>query len=449
MPPLARRLQRQSQLSVGLRLLLGLALVVSFLMLAFTLDVFADFLKLRGSAHHALTWKIPGAVLPVGLVFLLFRSRKTDLCLSLQACTWIPLLHVGLLVFLQFVWIYACGARPRLVDMVPMAQVPLGSVAMLIGVLLLAATLWAGRRHAHALLGFLRPLTIYCLCLFLFLGLWLPIASDLFMVHEEWRFSTTQTLVFEEHFLWRVLLPPAFLASIVTASLQSEDSILLKRGMKELCIMLLGVLFTISVSIRGTTWWSIDLLAYANFLPVLLCIALVTMFTLIATGACYWRLLRRGAQRIQSVQEGVVICRRNEGCAGWVHYLGWLQGLRVQTSDFTLRTNKGDIPIPAGAQLIAPLPLWTTRAKPGESKSLLRSGDRVRVSGLVLPTGENAYRSSSLPTAGTNGIVVVKEQEEQGHYWREITLACWRPVVLYLFVSALVALSGLAVYFAR
>jgi len=134
---------------------------------------------------------------------------------------------------------------------------------------------------------------------------------------------------------------------------------------------------------------------------------------------------------------------------GWLEDHGWLQGFRHCVDRFAIRTgDRREIPIPAGAPLVAQLPLWSTRARIGERGPVLCAGDRIRVTGFVTTNGEGPFRSSSCPIPGARGLIVYKKEGEAPSLNRELVLLLWRPSLFYVCAIALAALPGLATYLA-
>lgn len=72
----------------------------------------------------------------------------------------------------------------------------------------------------------------------------------------------------------------------------------------------------------------------------------------------------------------------------------------------------------------------------------------MRVTGFVAPPPGNAYRQSQLPIPGSRGLAVLKQEAEETEVGRDLALLLWRPAILYLAVISMIALPGLAGFFA-
>jgi hypothetical protein len=284
------------------------------------------------------------------------------------------------------------------------------------------------------------------------LGLWLPIACQRFPAFEPVLSLVEHSPVMLPSFAWLVLLPPTTLAgvAVLLSRIGVVQRLTLVRGLQTFGLVILVVALAAAIHARAGASQA-EALAYANFVPLMLCAAALCMLCIATTALAYWQTLRQ----IQAVssrpapwrQEGIVESSPETGAPARVHYLGWLRGVEMETSSFVLGTRAGSIPIPRGSKLIAPVPLWTIEADRGASRAVLRRGDQVTASGFVEPRSEQAYRASSVSVVGSDGVVVVLSPIQPWKIWREITLVTWRPTLLYLAAGAIVAVPGLLGFF--
>jgi hypothetical protein len=259
-------------------------------------------------------------------------------------------------------------------------------------------------------------------------------------------------LVFRERFLWICFLPPA--ATALAISLLASRSWAVKLcagyGPRLLGGSMLVIVILIAMEARATADVA-SIVAYANLAPLLACAALLSLIAIAAVTVSHWQALRAHRKRQHSKpwsQEGSVVLLSDSEAPGHIDYRNWFWGLRTSCERFILRTPAGDLFVPSGARLVARVPLWTSRAKPGDTAPILRAGDRVSVTGFVAPPAGNAYRQSLLPIPGSKGLTVVKQEAEETKVGRDLALLLWRPAILYLAVISLIALPGLAGFFA-
>jgi len=123
--------------------------------------------------------------------------------------------------------------------------------------------------------------------------------------------------------------------------------------------------------------------------------------------------------------------------------VSWLRGPRTLLRPFTVTTSWGDLPVPSGARLLAPMPLLTSVLRSGESVVVLRRGDRVVLGGFVERTdGDHPFRGSAAPIPGPDGIVVTPSTNAT-YGFTHTALGMWRPSVAYLLILTAVAIPSL------
>ncbi|CAN5914190.1 hypothetical protein BH11MYX2_BH11MYX2_20220 [soil metagenome] len=299
---------------------------------------------------------------------------------------------------------------------------------------------------------------------FLFaLGLWMPIASHLCrdwgMNSDSYDFisndSSTPLIVSPNWSLALRMIGVPFLVACVYAFVELRVTTIARRWRPVLAIVTLGVLLG-GVNARYSTahrrngwdssWAGASQNVYANFMHVLL-IAVVIAFIALAVFVVAQR--QAGKARVGTVsRRGVVRVASPDADTAWrtpigsVEITSWLRPPRTSIGAFTLVTEQGDVPIPAGGSLGGALPLTTTILSTGEGVVVLRDGDEVEVTGLVEEqAGESPFRSASMLVPGPAGIVV----RAPGLETRGATvLALWRPSLAYMAIAAAVAITAIA-----
>jgi hypothetical protein len=425
---------------------------VTILLMAMVLHFYGLYSRGVAVSLEARLW-LQSPTIALSALFCMQAFRRNPLSFSLRVASWLPLIHLGLLALVTAFWFGMLNEDRYLAKHFSLLDsASFGAVALAICSVFLVALLIHGiRSEGRRQLACLYPIAISLLIFTLLLGLWLPIAAERWIPFELPVWST-DTLAFHDRFLWLALLPPASATLLLTALLTPARA----RGFVSSSTFKLvagsGLLVLLIIAVAARTNSDVpSIVAYLNLVPLLLCSAFLFMIAVLAIALSHWLALR-GARRQESstigTQEGEVIPQAGTESAARLYNLGWFLGLRTQCDAFVLRTAAGDLPIPAGARLIAPLPLWTSRSRCGDSSPILRGGDRVRATGFVAPPGDNPFRRSEMPLPGSRGIVVVKASADEANLWRELALVLWRPALLYVAVISLVALPGLAGFFA-
>lgn len=427
-------------------------LVVTLLMMALMLDLYSYY---RHGHQMSFGTKLCSQSPTMALIALLWLRRRSrrGLGFALRAAAWVPLLHLGLLLVGTSIWIHITSedsfvaGHYALLDSTSFTTMAAAIAAALLVALWVYGIRTGGRRQPRIL----YPLAIFFLLYTFVLGMWLPLAPDAALPFHlpSW---TDEALRFRDRFLWITLVAPLPIAMGLAALLSRvrAQKLFANYGLKLMGGSLLLIYLVVAIHARATADVQ-AIVAYANLLPLLLCSALLSLLALLAIALSHWQALR--AVRLQErpapwAQEGVVLPLPGSESLGRLYYLGWFLGLRVQCSRLTLRTDQGDLPIPAGARLICQVPLWTTRSRSGESSVVLKAGDRVRATGFVSPRSDNAFRRGGMPVPGSEGIVLSKIENKEIDVWQDLALIVWRPAILYLAIVSLIALPGLAGFFA-
>lgn len=427
-------------------------LVVTLAMMAMLLHLLGIY-RLERSASIAKRLSFQAPTFALAALFCVHAGYRNRLSLALRVASWLPLIHLVLLVVGMSIYIVLLqtdidlARNFALLDLVSLGWGTLGICSVFLVGLLVHGIRSEGQRQPL----FLYPLAICCLTFTLLFGLWLPIAAEIWIPLDLplWRNDAPE---FQGNFLWLAVLPPAASTLLLTAVLTRARAqrIFASYGLRAFAGTALAILLIIALGIRANTDLK-GILVYANLLPVLFCGALLSLVAVIAIAISHWlalRAIRKKKGLGHETQVGVVAVQSGNQAPGRLHYLGWALGLRCHCAPFILRTAKGDIPIPGGARLLAGLPLWTSRSQKGDSSPILSVGDRVRVTGFVAPPEDNAFRRSELPVPGSRGLVLVKLDDEETSVSSDLALILWRPAILYLAIMSIVALPGLAGFLA-
>jgi hypothetical protein len=423
-------------------------LVVTLMLMALLLHLLGRY-RLEGYASLAKQLSFQAPTFALAALFCVHASYRNPLSLSLRVASWLPLIHLVLLVAGMSFYIVLLESDPdlarnfALLDLVSLGWGALAICSVFIVGLLVHGIRSEGQRQPL----FLYPLAICCLTFTLLLGLWLPIAAEIW-IPLDLPIWSRDPLEFHGNFLWIAMLRPVAARRVLSAVLTGarKERMFAGHGFRLFAGTALAILLIIAVGIRANTNLA-GILVYANLLPVLFCGALLSLVAVIAIAISHWLALRaiRNKKGLgHETQVGVVAVQPGNQAPGRLHYLGWALGLRCHCAPFILRTARGDIPIPGGARLLAGLPLWTSRSRKGDSSPILSVGDRVRVSGFVAPPKDNAFRRSELPVPGSRGLVLVKLDDDETSLSSDLALILWRPAILYLAIMSIVALPGLA-----
>jgi hypothetical protein len=325
------------------------------------------------------------------------------------------------------------------------AWFPFATVALIAipATALVAAVIARGRKgewpHAFAMLS---------LALLLLVGLWMPIALEIWgqSPSDSWVTDPTleQWVPREERLLPNplsmtllVVVPPAIVA-IAYAGLALRRSRWLAAHRMHV-IVLLSVLLSAALIARMNSQ-ARPMVLYSNFVPLMLVGLLVAVCALVVLALSMlvrgYRLRHHFASHERIV--GVVHADGGEPVFG-IELPSWLRGPRLLQRPFAIATSVGTIPV-TGAELVAPLPATTTLLGRDESIGLIHPGDTVVVAGQTKDEG-GPFRSSSAPLAGS--LYVAPADVERAGFV-SAALAMWRPCVAYLLIVTAVALPGLA-----
>jgi hypothetical protein len=376
--------------------------------------------------------------------------RTTTVSRWIRAAVFIAIAHAAIIALAWWLWRSYSAELLGGFDRSPFAvATPAPIVALCAGLAAIIGALLPRRRRGRGRVPtWLSWLVVFALLHLLLLGLWLPVSaagwSSLLPPAKSLRFglhvptdgayhTTLYTLI--------TLIPPTVVAAALTVFARLRPRPFAKYAFVGFAALLLvATLARLSTDYNGYV-------AYATMVHILIAEAALALLCIVALGVAKWRALRTAhrdtGRQPPWMQHGTVEASSDTADdVGWVTYDSWLGGLRPTAAGFHLRTDRGMINVPAGAQLIVPAPSWTTSADAGQRETVLRVGDEVTVTGYMAAKGEGTYRSGGLPVPGTSGLVVTMPRADHETLWRDVLLVVWRPCVFYALVATVIAIPG-------
>lgn len=362
----------------------------------------------------------------------------------LQLAVLLPVGHLVAMVIAWAEWTAYAELLPDWMSNNPVARAlpPSTFLIGLAAICAIAGWLAARCRMRDAL----HAATMIALIDLLLLGLWLPIATQLWASDVSWLDPKHALVIaLDAHpapILASVLLPPLVVA-IVAATVAHRNRGIFARRREPLWVCL-GILLLAALIARGVSSYGASVL-YADFVPLLLvtAIAAIGMLVTLAIGL-WWR--DRRSRRALAVGpgrfEGIVATSEEVPSIGGVEITSWLRGPCVVLSPCTVTTRAGELVVPGGAELVAHVPPQSTTLLTGEVAVVLRAGDRVTVSGYVPPDPDHPFRGSA---ALVPERVRVARHGDDGSASRDVMLSMWRPCVAYLAILAAIALPAVVI----
>ena len=323
-----------------------------------------------------------------------------------------------------------------------LTAMPAPTIAVGLGLLVvIAAALQRSRRAITP--RWLQAVAAFALTYLLATALWLPIYAQFGDYQDRSWFVAVDAAL--RRAIALVLIPPAVVAAVAAAIVAVRPR--WRRDAAEIGAGVLVMLLIAALASRASVGER-ERMLYGNLVPVLFAAGWFAMATIVALAVTHVRALgvaardrRRPAPWCQ--HGSVVITAPSSTTVGQLVNRGWLAGMEATTRDFTLRTAHGDLPIPAGAAVIAPLPAWTAQAAAGAAVPVISEGDRVEVSGFVAAASGDAYRSSARPMLGTAGLVIFAARRADEPIARDLLLRVWRPCAALLIAVTIAGLPGL------
>jgi len=430
---------REGDVDGWVRWAVGLACVVTFLIAVVVPRVLSQYGD--GTMFDGF-WFQNGLALAVGMVIAFGCIPLDGVSRSVRLAVVLPLLHLGLMIVAWLGWALLSSRMSRAVVMLPVLDaVPLGWVLGAVAATIGMAGAWIGRsRRGEAI----HAIVMISLVALLLLGLWLPFASlgvtspDA----ETWRDAISRW-----DSLRAQLASPARLAAIVLGpplvGAIGYTLIAIRRRhwiprVRIAVVAVLAVAWVMAISIRRDAS-DHAVIVYSNFMPWLLAAAVAALAAIAALTVVTWlggHRRRAGGWRQHT---GRISAARGELIAGY-EIASWLRGPRAITTACEVVTAGGTLPVPAGAQLFAPLPLATTLLRTGERVAVVRGGDAVCLGGYEQHATGQPFRDSGAPIPGERGVVIGPTAEDGGG---QLALVAWRPCIAYLIIVVVVAVPAL------
>jgi hypothetical protein len=385
-----------------------------------------------------------GPMLAVGALLFAPLAMPSAVPRIVRTALLVPLFHIGLMIGLYAIWanVDLPLIKDSLVLFLSGHDIPLlargevlayGAVA---GLAVIALSLVHGTFRARRNVPtWVRPAVTFSITYLFTLGLWLPIAADV------WSSYLARG---GDDFLIAVLAVPMIPALIVAVRTLSPAA-WSGRGCGNLGICL-AISLGVAVAIRTSAGPTSQML-FANLIPVILCAALVTLGSVIALALCQWRELRYhradGARTGAWVQRGIVEAPLPAGTPiGVIRFAGWLGGFRTELAPFAIRTDRGTlVQVPRGSQLSAAPGPESARAVSGDYVIALRVGDPVAATGYEEPVADGPFRSSAAPIPSDKGVLVFGPHNPPTRVG--LSLLLWRPCALYLLAAMAAVIPAL------
>lgn len=336
-------------------------------------------------------------------------------------------------------WLLILRREPFFAEAFPLADaVPLP--ALVAGGLVVLGALVTPPRSASP--RWLVALATLALTTLVGAALWLPIYSQLYPVEVSPDAVRAA--------LPAVLGPALALAAIVTAMTTWRPTWTRRGGRGGRFVGGLLGAWTLGVALMCAP--AGDVLArpwqhlITQFAPVLLGLTWFATLAVIGLAVAHVRSARRVARlRRETVTcHGTIVVAPPASTVVAMHVnRGWLAGPAPRCLGFTLRTARGEVRVPAGVDVVAPLPPWAAEAGAGMASALLGDGDEVDVVGFEAPTSGDAYRHAGTPMFATRGIAVMAPRRDDEPVRRDVLLRLWQPCAVLLGACVVAALPTL------
>jgi hypothetical protein len=446
--------ERKGGVADGVALLIWSSCIVTFVVAVVGPDHLSSYGTQPGWNSERGGWYFDGPdvdpsfwfrnALAIGLAIYLAAIclPRSSLSRSVRGAVLLPVAHAVMLIAAAVVWPTISEQLSDLRHWAPLADaLPMIWVAGGAALLCLAGGwLVAPRQRGE----WLHATVLLALATLLLVGLVLPLATTI-VRHgvDEYRpfISLEKRLATPVWRLVAVLVPPFVVALGFTLAVMRWPAFVRRHRSR----IMIGIYMLVAVAAsRRISGDETDARIYANFIHVLLALALVAVGALgllAASIAVRDRRAERRLARDPAVVSGEVALDCDDVAAD-ARITSWLRGPQSRLRPFTVVTPKGSVPI-TGAELVVPLPLASTQLRVGESIETLRAGDRVVVAGLVEPDASHPFRDSAALIPGTSGVVVKRAGVNTSRF-TDVALALWRPCLAYCTITMVVAALALA-----
>ncbi|MEO8704782.1 MAG: hypothetical protein ABI867_32295 [Kofleriaceae bacterium] len=411
--------------------------IVAGCAITITLTVFGgrELAKLAHAHRDAVElWFRDGLSLLAVVVLAVALAMPSKLSRFARTAVMLPFVHAGVSAAAAVVYVTLSKLGSWDSPVLAMFPVAMTVVVYSGATLVVGLAVARGRERMHAIV-------MLALANLLALGLWLPIAAQI------WRFHDPRWLERDTPGASWTLVVFALVPAFACATLFTGFGIRRPEAMRRWRI---GIV--VAVGLVGLTALALRLFAdnlalyfFSNFIHVALVVAMIAVGSLAAFGIAAW-LRGRGhggpSDDARTWLAGTIVDDGDGDVVGCIEISSWLRGPRSLLRPFTLATPSGEVIVPRGSRLASQLPLTTTTLRTGESTVVLRTGDRVMVGGFVEEAaGDHPFRGTRAIVPGRSGLVVLPQASEPsaGH----AVLAMWRPCVAYLMIVTAVGLLAL------
>ena len=350
----------------------------------------------------------------------------------------LPIVQIIAMSTTWLAWVYLRPQLPSAADSTPIfTQLPVHVVLPALAVAVPCAALIVTRPNKRE---WLHATVMLALVFVLALGLWLPFAAGRYdgVGWESW-IALERALLTTRGMIAFVVGPPMLAAMLITAIALRWPSRIDTRATGAVLAVI-----TVAACAYRSDVGECGAFVYINFIHVIACAALVAVAAIVTLGIATW-IGNARARRIldETALVGTITGSRHVAA---LELTSWLRGPAPLCDAFSVQTPHGEVPVPAGARVIAPTPLATTLLRTGEAVGTLRGGDRVALAGYVAGHSDGPFRSTSAPVPGADGITVGRGSDER-YGASHVVLDLWRPSIAYLLICVAVALPGLAALF--
>lgn len=390
-------------------------------------------------------WFKNGLALGTGLVIAFGWLPFGPVSRSVRLAIVLPLLHLAVMTTAWIGWTVLASRMKTAAEVMPMLEaVPLGWVFVGVAASIAIAGCWIGRRRRGETIHAIVMISLVALLL---LGVWLPLASSAITTHPDgdmitWTDSLRDwdnlraELAAPARLVAIVLVPPLLLAIAYTlVAIRRRHWI---AGLRPWLITALAIAWALAIDRRHDAS-DHAAIVYSNFAPWLVATAVAAVGAIAALSVVTWLGARRQRAGTWQQHTGRVAGERGELIAGF-EITSWLRGPRAITSACEIATVRGTLPVPAGAQLIAPLPLSSTLLRTGERVAIIRGGDEVCIGGYEQHVTGQPFRDSGAPIPSEHGLVIGPASQAG---FGQLALVAWRPCVAYLLILVAVAIPAL------
>jgi hypothetical protein len=358
-------------------------------------------------------------VVGVGLALVVVTPSRTSLWM--RAAIALPFVHAAAIVVAWRLWCAVDGESDTATFGVAAAALVLAYAVV--------ARIVAGRRER------LHAVTMLALSTLLLVGPWALIATALWPhpthhLIRRWNVEDVQHLL---PFALVVVVPPLIAAVAFTVRRFQ------RRPIPQLNAVLAGV-FTAAL-IAALDRQSMDDYVIGKLVPVLVAVALVAIAALAMLAIVVVVDGARGRRRLTGRRDRVVgVVRSDEPVVAAVAIPSWLRGPQQVVERFSIVTDDGEVPVPAGARWAGPVPAQTTQLRRDEAAVVLRAGDHVVATGFARTEHADPFRTASAWLQV--GEVWISRTSEIGAP-RNAAYALWRPAVAFLVIAVAVGVPAL------